>query len=509
MTEENNPSEFPTLNQPAAWEEPILFDQLELPDMPAQYLPGALGSFAKALAIATETPDALSVMTILGVLSVILAQRVFISPREGWLEPINIYTLVALPPAHHKSLVLSNCTEPLIEWEQAQQASLAAEIKRMRSERKTQEKRIDMLRLRAAKAKSQLECLQLTEEIVNLEDAMASVPITPVLFITDATPESLTTTVQEQCGRLGVFSDEGGILETLAGLYSHGSANIDILLKGIDGGEVRVRRKDRCMALKPYLTVVLTVQPAILQRMAEKTAFSGNGTLERFLYACPRSQLGQRTHQTPPVPVQIKQAYHARITQLLNHFAQSENLSLYGNHKNKSILTLQPAAYAAWHDFQINLEKELGEGGRLIHCPGWGGKLAGFTLRIAGLLHLADQTQNSNIITEATLKNAIAMARILIEHALAAFELMGADPAVEDAKILFRWMLAQKQSRLRQSDITRGVRNRKWRTQRIQQALRVLQERHLISVPVPQLTRKPTLIYFINPKIRADDLSKE
>ena len=89
-------------------------------------------------------------------------------------------------------------------------------------------------------------------------------------------------------------------LETLAGLYSHGSANIDILLKGIDGGEVRVHRKDRSAILNPYLTVVLTVQPVVMQNMAGKRAYLGKGVLERFLYVLPQSQLGYRTHNTPP-----------------------------------------------------------------------------------------------------------------------------------------------------------------------------------------------------------------
>ncbi|MBT7087552.1 DUF3987 domain-containing protein, partial [bacterium] len=60
----------------------------------------------------------------------------------------------------------------------------------------------------------------------------------PCLFITDATPEELAAKVYEQNNYLGIFSDEGGITEVLSGLYTGGSANIDILLKGIDGGDV-------------------------------------------------------------------------------------------------------------------------------------------------------------------------------------------------------------------------------------------------------------------------------
>jgi hypothetical protein len=138
---------------------------------------------------------------------------------------------------------------------------LERDINRQRSERKTQEKIIEGLRIKVAKARDSIEQQHLISEITQKEADLIEIPVLPLLFTNDATPESLTTLVNEQGGRLAIFSDEGGILETLAGLYSNGAANIDILLKGIDGGEVRVRRKDRSITLNPYLTIVLAVQP--------------------------------------------------------------------------------------------------------------------------------------------------------------------------------------------------------------------------------------------------------
>ena len=82
-------------------------------------------------------------------------------------------------------------------------------------------------------------------------------PALPALFATDATPESLAISAHEQGGRFAIFSDEGGLLETLGGPYNHGHANIDILLKGIDGGAVRIRRKNHDINLYPYLIIIL------------------------------------------------------------------------------------------------------------------------------------------------------------------------------------------------------------------------------------------------------------
>ena len=161
--------ELPSLEHPDAWEDPVYFDEVETPDIPACVLPGVFGEFAQALAAATETPEALTVMTILGVISTAVAKRFFVCPIEGWQEPLNIYTLIALPPANNKSLVLRSCTKPLIEWEQEQAALLEATIKRQRSERKSEEKIIESLRARLAKIKEREEQKQLIQEIADKE----------------------------------------------------------------------------------------------------------------------------------------------------------------------------------------------------------------------------------------------------------------------------------------------------------------------------------------------------
>ncbi len=495
----NNIISFPSLRQPEAWDAPILFDDWETPEIRAQWLPGVIGEFAAALAQATETPEALSVMTIMGVLSAVLMQQVVISPKDHWLEPINIYTLIALPPANHKSFVLKSCLQPVLDWEKDQAQRLQSEIKRLRSERKSQEKRIDMLRVKAAKAKSQLEYLQLTAEVTQQEMELTEIPVAPQLFINDVTPESLANTLHEQGGRLGIFSDEGGILETLAGLYSQGSANIDVLLKGIDGGSVRVRRKDRSFSLNPFLTIVLAVQPAVVRHLAEKKAYSGNGALERFLYVLPSSRLGYRSHTMPPVSDTLQQAYHDRLTHLLQRFVLPENTLPI---TNRTVLTLSGAAQSAWRDYQAEIEIQLRPAGQFERCQGWAGKMSGFALRLAGLLHVAEYGAMPLVISERTMQNALAMAQALGAHALAAFDLMGVDEATEDARFIFRWIKIVTQCTFTQSELTVACRHKSWSSERLARALRVLHERHLISQPVMQPGRfKPTKVYFIHPHL--------
>jgi hypothetical protein len=65
---------------------------------------------------------------------------------------------------------------------------------------------------------------------------------------------------------------------------------------------------------------------------------------------------------------------------LLSHFLALKNKNEYKR------LTLSPGALEAWKELQTIIEYQLRPTGTLAHCQGWGGKICGFTLRIAGLL---------------------------------------------------------------------------------------------------------------------------
>lgn len=501
MTEKPSPLspiiELPPLTDPDAWEEPVFFGEIETPDIPASLLPGIFGEFAQNLSHAMETPEALSVMILLGVISTIAAKHFKVSPQTGWEEPINIYTLIALPPANHKIIILRQCIQPLIEWEKEQAVLHERSIKKQISERKTQEKIIEALRFKASKIEDSDKQQKMSAEIAVKEADLIEISSLPQLFVNDVTPESLATLLYEQHGRLAIFSDEGGILETLAGLYSNGVANVDILLKGIDGGEIRVRRKDKSLILNPYLTIVLAVQPAIIQNLAQKKAYKGNGTLERFLYVIPKSKLGYRTHDKPAVSTQIQFLYNQKVLNLLNECSSRKD-------QPASLLKLSPEAYQRWKSFQATIEIQLRPHQRLSYCQGWGGKICGFALRIAGLLHIAEYGLSGNRIGETTMDKAIQIAELLIEHAIAAFGWIGIDQTTEDAKEVWHWITAQKQNSFRQSDLLLAMRGRKLgRSERLKKALVILQEHHLISEAVKLPTRKPTTIYHIHPSADA------
>jgi hypothetical protein len=482
------------------WEEPILFTEYATPEIPAWLLPGEFGAFATALAIATETPEAMSVFAVLGTLSAAVAKRFAISPHQGWTEPLNIYTLVALPPANNKSLVLNRCTMPLRDWEIAQAICLEPELAKQKSERRNQEKLIESMRAKAVRAKNPAERVCLFNEINELEAKLPQPKSMPQLFANDATPEALAQNVHEQGGRFAIISDEGGITETLSGLYTGGTANVDLILKGIDGGDLRVRRKDRSYDLKPFLTFILIVQPRIIQSMGERQAFRGNGMLERFIYVLPASKLGYRTLNTAPVPMDVQVAYGQSMRRLLD----IQPIVDERGQEQPQILTLAPDAASLFTQLRHKVEADLRPGGQLHGCLGWGGKLAGYSLRLAGLMHVAEHGERIRIVSAGTMERAVYLALLLIDHARAAFNLMGVDPAIEDAKAVLDWIRARGKSTFQKTECLKALHGRFTKAPRLADALKVLADRNIVSGPESLLTtpgKRPTTFFRVNPMV--------
>jgi hypothetical protein len=301
------------------------------------------------------------------------------------------------------------------------------------------EMRIERLRKKAASAS---DSQALMHEVLQFEKELPEVPPVPRLFSEDITPERLASLMQEQGGKMAVFSDEGGVFDMLAGRYSKGVPNLDLWLKGHSVSPLRVDRQDRnrlpIIIDKPHLTVGLSPQPDVLRNLADKPGFRGRGLLARFFYALPRSPIGYRTLAPKPVSPEVEHRYGSGIWDLIEY-------------RPRSVLQLRltGSSYQEWKDFQRAIEPEFRDGGRLESLRDWGGKLAGGAARLAGLYHMLLQMGRpdfDNEIPLATVTAAIKSAACLIPHAQAVFALMDRDPAVDDAKKIISWILRQGKS---------------------------------------------------------------
>ena len=128
------------------WPDLVPLDVPDLPKLSPRHLPGWAGDFAEALSQATETPPALTTGMVLAACAAAAARRLQVCARPDYLEPCNLWIIVALAPGIRKSAVQARSTAPLHAWEKGQAKQLESEILRAESDVETMQARIKELR---------------------------------------------------------------------------------------------------------------------------------------------------------------------------------------------------------------------------------------------------------------------------------------------------------------------------------------------------------------------------
>jgi len=423
---------------PTTWPDPIPLDAAEAPPLPDGIFRYWLGDFIAATAEATETPPELSATFALAAVAATVQGQFSVLVTPNYFEPLPMWLVGAMTSGNRKSEVMKRSISPLAEWESQQAAALLPQIEAAESARKTADARISRLRADAAKASAE-KYKTISEEIAQLEATRPEIPTVPRLFAQDVTPEHLGTMLAANGEHLAIISDEGGIFDTIGGRYSNGIPNLDVFLQAHAGSFVRVDRGSRppVNLQHPTLTVAVSPQPDVLAGLTAHRGFRGRGLLARFAYMVPHSNLGFRTGNTRPTPESVTRAY----ADSLHSLASISPRTTEGGRPLPYVLTLVPEAVDLWRRFWSEVEAMMRPEGRLAHLTDWGGKLPGLVARIAGNLHVAAHaTVAANVldIEANTMAAAIRFGNYLIEHALIAFGMMGADQATETARDLWR-----------------------------------------------------------------------
>jgi replicative DNA helicase len=474
------------------WEPPLPLGVVrDLPPFPVEVLPGWLAAYISALAEATQTPPDLAGLLALAVLAAAAGRLVEVEARPGWREPVNVFTVLALPPGTRKSAVFRAMAAPLVERERDLIDRARQPLADAAGRKRIAEAAVKAAEGKAATAKAtgKPDADALAEAALQAaaEAALIAVPQAPRLIADDATVEALGSLLAEQGGRIAVLSPEGGIFDLLAGRYSPSNMpNLDVFLKGHAGDDLRVDRKGRPAEYveRPALTAGLAVQPAVLRGLAARPGFRGRGLLARWLYALPLSTVGRRQVDAAPVPAMVAKTYGATLRELADDLAVAA-----GKAGGTATLRLDDAAHARLLTFMEELEPRLAAGADLGHLADWAGKLAGAVVRVAGLLHVADRAWTATI-PAATVDRATHIAAYLLPHALAAFDEMGADPRTEDAGYVLERIRANDWDRFTRRDLHRVTRSRFAVPADLDPALALLAEHGYVR-PVEQPARSP------------------
>jgi hypothetical protein len=487
--------------------EPLPLDDPSPPAMPTDVLDGWLGTMAREIAEATETPLELPALLCLSAVATAAQGRFSVRPEPGYFEPVNLWTAPAMKSGQRETAVHKLATKPLVDWERVRCRETADERQAVESKVKTLQARAARLRAQCAGEDDPRERDRLQDEIEELEASMPRIPVAPRLFTQDVTPEHLGTMMAEQGERMALLSDEGGIFDVLAGRYSGGIPNLDLFLQAHSGAPVRVDRGSRPSVVldHPLLTMGLSPQPDVPRALSTKPGFRGRGLLARFLYALPQSRMGYRDLDPRQVPDGVAARYAEGLHRLLEILPRED---AEAGMVHPHVLSLDGGAYGIWKEHQRRVEVELRETGRFAGMTDWAGKLPGAVARMAGLMHCARWALEpgnpaDRLVDRDTIERAVRVGELLAEHALAVFDLMTDGGGLEAARKVWRHIQGRHLSCFTFSEVWHPLRGTFRTTADIEPAIEVLLD-HRLVLPVdewsPGKSGRRGRRYVANPK---------
>lgn len=424
---------------------------------PVEALSAGLRPWVTGLAHETQTSPDLSAMCTLGALATACGGRLRVHVHAHWSEGLNLFLLGVQPSGTRKSPVFRGHHTPFALWEQNEAKKLAPSIATRRSDLKVAEQRLTAAESKQAKAENPdaLRAARSDVEDANSEKlkAAAAVPVEPRLICADVTPEKLACLMQEQGGRMACWDSEAvGPFAIMLGRYSENGPNFEIFLKGHSNDPIHVDRikRDPIRIEKPALTLVAMAQPTVLESLGKSREARGLGLLARILFFIPQSTVGSRLARPEPMSDEAVLSYANCINTLLC------------TKNDAGVIELAPEAHAPLLALHDRIEPQLGPGGDLAHIGDWAGKFEGTVVRIAGLLHAAENPADPAGVPMSadTVQRAIMIGDYLIEHALAAFEAMGAGDEISEAEQVLNYLRKNRVRSISMHKLHQKVRTR-------------------------------------------------
>ena len=472
------------------WEEPTPFNKYNIPEFPAEVLPEPMSRFIKELAESTQTSMEMGGLLSLGVLATAFQGRYEIQGKPDWTEPLNLYLMAIAPPAERKSAVIQELTNPIRKLEAQYMAEDRINIEQNKA-------KYEMFQRQKTQAMKKLDVAQVTECLNQMQEVGRR---NYRQFLSDDnTPESLIRLMEEQDGKVTICSAEGGIFDAMKGRYDN-NMNIDIYLKAHARDSIRVTRigREENYIPSPHLTMILAAQLQVLQSFIGNETFRGRGLCGRFLYVVCRSKMGYRNPAAPPVRMETKEAYHAFIHQL---FSDDRHGTIVLEEKAQTIL----------YDYMTVIERRLVN--EWVHMQDWGGKLAGTTLRIAGLIHATKIENERNPceipLSESTLNSAIQISECLGIHAMIAYQEAHINTAVTEAQYLLKRIKALGVNEISKRDLFQACASYFKTTSAMESPLTVLEKMGYIRITKQETGGRPSEIITVNPNIIGAKHSKE
>ncbi|MBO1702728.1 YfjI family protein [Eubacterium callanderi] len=404
-----------------------LTEEIERPAFPVNALPEPYASYTEALAASLQVPVDMVGVSVLALLGGCLQKRYEINAKDKFTVPLGLYTLVVADPGERKSSVYDEVVRPVKDyeqklWKEYQKNQFDDEL-----EQELAEEAFKTAKNQYKKCKEASEREALKETMLELKEKIAffQKKCPPCLYMDDTTNAALEQELARNGGRMIIMSDEGDLFANMMGLYTGGQHTLGALLKGHTGGSSKTHRVGRDPVHLPAsnLSILLMVQPIIIDTIMADPVMRGRGMNARFLYTMPKTRVGERNIETAPdVDPKIDADYYNAVYSLY----ADNHITLEPKPRQ---LELKDSAQMAYMAYETVFERRLK--GDMKDIRDWGSKLGGEMLRLVGILHCAAHPHAilETPVAKETVDQAYKLARYFGEYARIIYNMgEGMDP---------------------------------------------------------------------------------
>ncbi len=374
------------------------------------------------------------------------ARKYAVLYQSGKQLPIGLYSVAEQPSGTGKSWCINIFMEP---FEAVQKAAIDQVYKAInRIENKAISLAENAGHLEESDAK---ELKELKEKAKRLNTG---------LYVSNATPEGLESTLPKTSGFFSAISSEQGLFNSLLGgsYKAEGSANNnDMVLNGYDGGYVNSVRVSR----PGYHGHVVGSVACFAQQGSIETvlkASNGTGLAERFLMLAEPHMLGRRDHTKWPEPKGNLEAEYAKACMFIEGILEEPR-----DMDGLSNLVISKNGFLKINQYRNRIEPYLADGGKYSHVSlrGAASKINMQIMKIAATLHLIDvegDGQHRPDIDDKHTESAIEIANELLEANLKLCQDKGILGLKAEFTAILNYLSKPGKTRSLQRDISNSLR---------------------------------------------------
>lgn len=477
--------------------EPRTFDTAKL-------LPSRLAGFVRAVAEHLEVrPEAAAFMSI-ATLSAAAVGRYRIQGGGSWIQPLILWMTCGMLPGERKSELVRITSSPIRLAEQGLIAQHRQRVADAEESRETLEGAVKNIRKQLVKAsgdeRATLEA-ELGEMTKKLDELPSKDTPFPRLLAEDLTEAALSQLLMDNNEALGILTAEGGLFSNIGGRWNDGAPSFDIYLKSYDEEYMAVDRITRGAVIlnHPALAMGVAAQPKVIVDAARIPGAKERGFLGRWYYALPPSMLGYRKNHRTKLAQDHREWWGQALMQILKVPPRISPVPY---------LSLSPEADTLLQGLLDNMEPHLEETfGRYAYMSDWASKLAGKTLRLAGLFHLAQGYGNDRRVDEDTMAKAVGFSLWSIHHAERVYQHWKRSEAEAGVEPTLQWIRKKSPEHFTGGDLKNSMRKSDWYSSEARDAALIkLHKTGWIASMIQYDSagkRRPTAAYLPRPQLLA------